>query len=367
MSSVFVQVKAPKMAKHATMALGARLPTAATVDFDALYREHSPQVRTLAYQRLGDWGRADDVVQETFLRAYRALDRLDPDRPAWPWLRTIAEHICTDIVRRLAVVSETPVGHHEREPAAPGDADPNAEAYLSTERWAGIQDALGQVSPRQRRMLMLQAVEGWTPGAVAEAEGMTVTAVRATLKRGRQNFRRHYLALAARRGLLGAAVARCKARAERTGLWGFEALPAGFVSVVLVVGAVTGAGRATGPRDLVELDGNPGGTAIVAITAPEPAAVGPHVAAGTGSDGRGGGAEDGPTTGWEKSVGTAPGPVGVDAKAGVSAEDDERFRIGTRQRIPGRESETEVWLTIPCEGSVTGAAICRAAKELPDE
>ncbi len=360
------------MANHPTMASVARAsPTDA--DFDALYRMHAPRVRALAYHRLRDSGQADDVVQETFLRAYRALDRLDPQRPAWPWLRTIADHICTDIVRRSGVVSETPVADDTRDAHCPSDADPSAEAYLSAQQRAGIKDALGRVHPRQRRMLVLHAVEGLSPGAVAEAEGMSVTAARAALKRGRKSFRRHYMALAAQRGLLGllgAALTRARfeaVRAQRLAVrfvgGGIEvALPAGFVSVALAVSAASGIGMGDVRGDEVHTSGGRPATAAPA-GAPEgaPAAPAAPAAAGTAEDDG-----DGPTTSWGKSIGTAPGPVGVEAQAGVEKDGDRR-KIGAelRQRLPVGDPGGGVDQSIPCTGSTVGALACTAIDALP--
>ena len=361
------------MAKHPTMASVARVSEVAA-DFDALYRTHAPQVRALACHRLGDRAQADDVVQETFLRAYRALDQLDPERPAWPWLRTIAAHICTDIARRSAIVSETPVSHQGHDIAPADEADPNAEAYLGAERRAGIKDALGQVEPRQRRMLMLQVVEGWTPGAVAEAEGMSVTAVRATLKRGRKSFRHHYMTLAVQRGLLGLVAAllararlgavRAQRQAARLGGLSLEvALPAGLVSVAL---AVSGAGVGTPWAAPADLSTTGGGIAVVAPAgAPEGTPEAPLAPAGAGPTG----ADEGnPTTSWGKSIGATPGPVGVDATAGVEKRDGKRRTYGVVLKdLPGRENDrTEAWVTVQCEGVVGGKA-CEASDAIPNQ
>ncbi|MGE0640558.1 MAG: RNA polymerase sigma factor [Thermoanaerobaculia bacterium] len=66
-----------------------------------LFEQEGPRVRALARRLCGE-GDADDLVQETFLNAYRALDQLqDPERPR-PWLYAIAHRACTRMHRRRA-------------------------------------------------------------------------------------------------------------------------------------------------------------------------------------------------------------------------------------------------------------------------
>src|SRR5205823_3841218 len=71
--------------------------TAPTVD--DLFRLYGRRVRGLARRRLGDNALADDVVQETFVRAHKALGGFDSRRDAWPWLAQIARNLCVDVAR----------------------------------------------------------------------------------------------------------------------------------------------------------------------------------------------------------------------------------------------------------------------------
>src|SRR5439155_22906655 len=67
------------------------------------FHELAPDLRRLAYARLGSWHEAEDVVQETFCRAL-SRPALDTGRPLWPWLATVAHNLCNDILsdrRRL--------------------------------------------------------------------------------------------------------------------------------------------------------------------------------------------------------------------------------------------------------------------------
>lgn len=64
------------------------------------YDEYGRAVFVIAYKALGDRGLAEEAVQQTFLQAWRALDRFDPEREPGPWLYAIARRAAIDIYRR---------------------------------------------------------------------------------------------------------------------------------------------------------------------------------------------------------------------------------------------------------------------------
>lgn len=223
--------------------------------FNDMYATYAPRVRALANSRLRGRGLADDVVQETFLRVHRNLDRFDLSLPPWPWLKMIATNVCTDVLRSRHGWAEQPVDDAGLAELPGGEAP--ADALLAKERRQGIALVLSGMNPRQRRALVLTGVEGWRAEQVADLEGSTVTAVRATLKRGRQAFRSSYLSLAAERGLLGVGAVLGSARtafrklrstatsggASTTAALGpLQLASAAFVSVALVGGIVVAAG-----------------------------------------------------------------------------------------------------------------------------
>jgi RNA polymerase sigma-70 factor (ECF subfamily) len=69
--------------------------------WEALMRVHQEPVFRLAYLLLGDPDEAEDIAQETFLRAYKALRRFDTDRPLRPWLLRIASNLAHNRHRSL--------------------------------------------------------------------------------------------------------------------------------------------------------------------------------------------------------------------------------------------------------------------------
>jgi len=101
-------------------------------------REHQSAVFRLAYLLLGDADDAEDVAQETFIRAYRALERFDASRPLRPWLLRIASNLARNqrrslgryfgALQRLVLLDPEARARAKGEsPPGPGEAGPSAE------------------------------------------------------------------------------------------------------------------------------------------------------------------------------------------------------------------------------------------------
>lgn len=101
--------------------------------WEALVRQHQEAVFRLAYLLLGDPADADDAAQEAFIRAYRALDRFDTERPLRPWLLRIAANVARNrrraagrylaAIRRLLVATPDPILGAEPASAAAWEAE----------------------------------------------------------------------------------------------------------------------------------------------------------------------------------------------------------------------------------------------------
>src|SRR5437870_73800 len=68
----------------------------------AMYREYGRLVYAVAHRALGRHDLAEEAVQQAFMNAWRAADRIDVDRDPAPWLATIAKRVAIDIHRREA-------------------------------------------------------------------------------------------------------------------------------------------------------------------------------------------------------------------------------------------------------------------------
>jgi RNA polymerase sigma factor (sigma-70 family) len=153
----------------------------AAATFTAAFRRHYVQVYAYALRRV-DESSAHDVVAETFLAAWRHLDRLPPD--PLPWLYRTAGYCIANLSRgnrrqgrlggRMAAAGE---------PTAPD----HAEAVVESARLRG---ALAALTATDREALLLVAWEGLDHRAAAYAAGCSVTTFRVRLYRARRRLAR---------------------------------------------------------------------------------------------------------------------------------------------------------------------------------
>lgn len=131
---------------------------------------------------------ADDVLQESYVKAYRALDRFAPDRPFGPWFLTIVARTALtwirDAKRRAAAPLDEP-GPDGAAPLSDRVADPAYEPG-AIERRARVERAFARLSEDHRVILTLR-VEGDLPyAAIAEALAIPVGTVMSRLARARE-------------------------------------------------------------------------------------------------------------------------------------------------------------------------------------
>jgi RNA polymerase sigma-70 factor (ECF subfamily) len=161
-------------------------------DFDDLFRSYAGRIRNQIFRRIRDPHLAEDLTQETFLRAWRYLPSFDPASPPGPWLNKIATNVCIDWARRPGRASEV------LQPEVPENArvSPSAEdevlAALAEEEVAKVRAALGKMALRHRRVLMLRHASGWRLADIASSEGVGANGVKALIRRASASFRHAY-------------------------------------------------------------------------------------------------------------------------------------------------------------------------------
>jgi RNA polymerase sigma-70 factor (ECF subfamily) len=146
--------------------------------FDVLYRRYSRPVFGLALRRLGDRGRAEDAVQETFASIWRAARSYRPERgPGAPWLYAVARNAITD---RGRARSETPAEIPE---SASPDAGPLERAEAGWTAWR-VHRALEELSPNERTVIELAYWSGLSQSEVAEYLNIPLGTVKTRTRAG---------------------------------------------------------------------------------------------------------------------------------------------------------------------------------------
>ena len=143
--------------------------------FEALYQETARPLRAYLLRLGGDLALADDVLQETYLRYLSLTAERRAASPARPLLYRIATNLVYDHFRRRRRFVSSPV---ERAAAAEDG------------RARDIARALGAVKPRQRSLLWLAFVEGWSHAEIAEIAGLRAGSVKVLLFRAKTAFAR---------------------------------------------------------------------------------------------------------------------------------------------------------------------------------
>jgi len=131
---------------------------------------------------------ADDVLQESFVKAYRALDRFDPAKAIGPWFLTIVARTALSSVRRERRRSASPLdepGQDGSPPLAERIADPSQDPG-SIDRLLEIERAYAQLSEEHRVILALRVEADLPYAAIAEALGIPVGTVMSRLARARE-------------------------------------------------------------------------------------------------------------------------------------------------------------------------------------
>jgi RNA polymerase sigma-70 factor (ECF subfamily) len=143
-------------------------------------------VYRFALRLTGDRHAAEDLAQETLLRAWRRRERLRDPRVARVWLLKITTNLWRDHLRR----GKLPAA--QVRPLADDPPAPAASAHELTTRQDDLRQALGALDglpSRQREVLYLNACEGLTLAEIAEVLGITVESAKASLSLARKKLR----------------------------------------------------------------------------------------------------------------------------------------------------------------------------------
>ncbi len=140
-----------------------------------------PNLRAFAYSLTNDPIRVDDLVQDTFLRAWANIDRFERGSNLGAWLFTILRHAFYTEYRKRRHEVEDPIGVH----AARLKVLPEQEMALAM---AELRSALAHLPSSYREALLLVGVEGLTYEQVAMLQGVAVGTIKSRVNRARQQL-----------------------------------------------------------------------------------------------------------------------------------------------------------------------------------
>jgi len=166
--------------------------------FGVLARRHQAAVFNVCLRMMGTIAEAEDMAQESMLRAHRKLDLFDPERPLVPWLRRLAANVCLNQLQRSGpeVISfeearrarRAREGRQARAGGARG-VDPESGA-LNAERAAALRAAIAALPPHQRAVVELRHFQDLTYNEIVDVLGMKLSDVKSDLFRARRELAR---------------------------------------------------------------------------------------------------------------------------------------------------------------------------------
>ena len=176
-----------------------------------VFERHRPALTGHCYRMLGSVVDAEDAVQETMLRAWKAADKFREQSSVRTWLYRIATNVCLDTLEAsnrmrvrpmdayagpAALTDGMTLGTQPREHwvepipdalaiPAESDSDPAERVILKESIRLAFVAALQYLPPRQRAVLLLTQVLSWSAAEASEALDMSVAAVNSALQRAR--------------------------------------------------------------------------------------------------------------------------------------------------------------------------------------
>jgi RNA polymerase sigma-70 factor (ECF subfamily) len=190
-------------------AVAAAVPTGGASEFSSLAERHRRELLVHCYRMVGNLEDAEDLVQETFLRAWRNRSGFEGRSTLRAWLYRIATNACLDAIKRsrrqVRVVNVPPSAGRSPsfdevpwlqpfpdrllEVPVPGGPEPEAEVVAKETVELAFLAAIQHLPPRPRGALILRDVLGWSAHETAEALDGSVAAVNSALQRARTRLR----------------------------------------------------------------------------------------------------------------------------------------------------------------------------------
>ena len=153
--------------------------------FALLIRHNIQRIYRAAHAVLRNRDDAEDIAQETFVRAYQSISRFDETRPLFPWLYRIARNLCLNRIERVAKrESELPEFDY-----LPDVAIGPEDSVIASEERKQIRDAVGQLPDQHRQIIELSHFQECSYREIADILDVPMGTVMSRLYNARRRLR----------------------------------------------------------------------------------------------------------------------------------------------------------------------------------
>ena len=165
-----------------------RTQSGETDAFDELMKRYAASVYKVTYSLTRNHADADDLSQETFIRAYRAIARFDEHYQFYTWVRRIAVNLCFNHLKRGKKFRFEPLPMADGEAESVDIADPQPQSADSGLR-RDLDQALTRLPPDQRAVFVLRVDQEMSYNEISETLHIPVGTVMSRLNRARERLR----------------------------------------------------------------------------------------------------------------------------------------------------------------------------------
>jgi RNA polymerase sigma-70 factor (ECF subfamily) len=175
--------------------LVARFLAGNSLAFPELVSRYQSRLLNFIYRTIGDRDRAEDLVQETFIRVYRHLHRFDQTKKFSTWIYTIASNLAKNELRNRSrnplVLFQTIKKNWEADHRPLQWEDPHYkpdDLFRKRHLRDMVEKAVEQLPEHHRAVFVLREMEGKTYEEISEITGVNLGTVKSRLNRARNNF-----------------------------------------------------------------------------------------------------------------------------------------------------------------------------------
>lgn len=164
-------------------------PPVDATETGALFTAHHDRIRRYIAGMVRDLAEAEDLTQETFLRAHSKADALRDPSAARGWLYRIATHVCLDRLRQIKLPTDVGIDEEAARASAPVSKEaPAQERVERAETSACVQRCLDFLPDNYRSVILLYEAHGLRAAEIADLLGINVSTVKIRLHRARRRL-----------------------------------------------------------------------------------------------------------------------------------------------------------------------------------